>query len=46
MPQPNCGTCGTAPTSAPIMDKGGSKPNGGDIRFGMQTPGIKGSGTK
>lgn len=44
MPQPNKGGHGTAPTAAPISDKKMSSPKGGDVRFGMQQGGTKGSG--
>ena len=47
MPQPNKGTHGKPHTSAPIMDKSGSKADHTDkIKFGVHTKGIKGKGTK
>lgn len=45
MPQPNQGKpASSAPTQEPLMDKKMSAPKGGDVRFGYQAGGTRGSG--
>lgn len=43
MPQPNKGTHGTPPTAAPIIDKKAPGAKGGDVHFGHQPGGTRGS---
>lgn len=44
MPQPNKGTHGKPHVQEPTMDKKMPAPKAGDIRFGHQPGGTKGSG--